>query len=78
MAFKSIILLLGAAALLNVCTAQGPVIDWLKNNPETTKAAELLQMLYKKPVPNNAKFTLLAPTNSVRSSAPCAVCVWLW
>lgn len=56
--------LLVAAALLNVCSA-GPVIDWLKNNKDTTRAAEVLSKLYPKPISDKAKFTLLVPTNSV-------------
>lgn len=62
-------LLLLAAAALHVCAAQEkrPVIDWLKNNKDTTTAAQLLQQLYPKPISDKAKLTLLIPTNDVRN-----------
>jgi hypothetical protein len=67
MSRSSILLLLAAAALLHVCAAQEkrPVIDWLKANKDTTKAAELLQQLYPKPISENAKLTFLVPSNDV-------------
>lgn len=70
MPYKAFSMLLVAAALLNVCSA-GPVIDWLKNNKDTTRAAEVLSQLYPKPISDKAKFTLLVPTNSVGRGKCC-------
>jgi hypothetical protein len=71
---RILIVLVAAAALLNVCAA-GPVIDWMKNNKDTTTAAELLQQLYPKPISEKAKFTILVPTNNVSATAAdAAVC----
>lgn len=64
---KSFISLLAAVALLQVAAAQGgPVVEWLKNNKETTTAGALLGQLYPKPISDKATFTILAPTNEVR------------
>jgi hypothetical protein len=64
---KAFVALLAAVALLQVAAAQGgPVVEWLKNNKETTTAGALLGQLYPKPISDKARFTILAPTNEVR------------
>jgi uncharacterized surface protein with fasciclin (FAS1) repeats len=61
---KAFVALLAAVALLQVAAAQGgPVVEWLKNNKETTTAGALLGQLYPKPISDKARFTILAPTN---------------
>lgn len=68
---KVFIALLAAVALLQVAAAQGgPVVEWLKNNKETTTAGALLGQLYPKPISDKARFTILAPTNEVRQGVP--------
>jgi hypothetical protein len=64
---KLSIALLAAVVLLQVAAAQGgPVVEWLKNNKETTTAGALLGQLYPKPISDKARFTILVPTNEVR------------
>lgn len=65
------LLLFSAAVLLHVCAAQERrVIDWLKNNKDTTTAAGLLQQLYPKPISDQARLTLRAGPNHSSSGWP--------
>lgn len=41
------------------------MLEWLQNNKDTTRAAEVLKMLVTKPIAPNTKLTLLVPTNQV-------------
>lgn len=65
MSARTLLVLLAAAAVFNVCTAVGPVIEYMKSTKDLTTAANVLQQLYPKPISEKAKFTLLAPTNDV-------------
>lgn len=68
MAGKALLMLIAAAALLNVATAAGPLIEHLKKTKDLTTVASVLEQLYPKPIDRKTNLTLFAPTNEVRSS----------
>jgi hypothetical protein len=66
MAGKALLMLIAAAALLNVAAAAGPLIEHLKKTKDLTTVASVLEQLYPKPIDPKTKMTLFAPTNEVR------------
>jgi len=62
MAGKALLMLVAAAALLNVAAA-GPLIEYMKKTKDLTTAASVLEQLYPKPIDPKTKLTLFAPTN---------------